>query len=102
VPTLTVIFLDAINADGTEDSLVLPFDTDLLAAAVIEHDAVRERQIKIMPCQPCANLDSARSSTLVMRVSGESPRARPLVVACGAVRSGCCLRITLVALGMHY
>jgi hypothetical protein len=54
VPTLTVIFLDAINADGTEDSLVLPFDTDLLAAAVIEQDAVRERQIKIMPCQPCA------------------------------------------------
>lgn len=38
-----VIFLDAIRvteAGESSDSLVLPLDTDLLAAAVVEHDAV--------------------------------------------------------------
>lgn len=35
-----VIFLDAVTVDGDQDSLILPLDTDRLAAAVVEHDAV--------------------------------------------------------------
>lgn len=35
-----VIFLDAITSDDIETTIVLPLDTDLLAAAVTEHQAV--------------------------------------------------------------
>jgi hypothetical protein len=35
-----VIFLNALNPDDTATSIVLPFDTELLAEAVMEHNAV--------------------------------------------------------------